>query len=144
MALPETLPVTAGRIIEVSLDDYITTINGLFNILEVCGGLILFFSLGNATEKTSERCLWCASYTFSSNGVVMIISSFLSATSAFYLPTLFYYVLFHGLGALMYIIPGIMLVKESKEVGMPAILSLVIGGFHAFHFSYVTYKKYVE
>ncbi|XP_049527414.1 uncharacterized protein LOC125947105 [Dermacentor silvarum] len=78
-----------GRIFEVSFDEYIGTVNGLFNFLEIVGGMAVYFMVGTPQTR-SQGCLRGTAYTFFFNGIFMIISSFLSATSAHYLPTIFY------------------------------------------------------
>ncbi|XP_077523948.1 uncharacterized protein LOC144135062 [Amblyomma americanum] len=131
------------RIFEVSFDEYVGTVNGLFNFIELCGGWALYFMLGTA-ETSMQRLLGGTAYTYSFNGLFMIITSFLSYTSAHILPTTFYYVMFHGTAALLYICTCIMIVRDSKEVGGPPTLGLMTGGVHSFHCAYATYKNYYE
>ncbi|XP_065289889.1 uncharacterized protein [Dermacentor albipictus] len=132
-----------GRIFEVSFDEYVGTVNGLFNFLEILGGLVLYFMMGN-TETKSQSCLEGTAYTFFFNGIFMLVSSFLSATSSYYLPSLFYYVLFNGTAAFMYIFTSVGVVRESNEVGGPPVVGLMTGGIHAFHCAYSTYKNYYQ
>ncbi|XP_070385858.1 uncharacterized protein [Dermacentor albipictus] len=122
----ETMEVLVRRpIFEVSFSDYVGTVNGLFNFLEV-------------------RCLKGTSFTFWFNGFLMLVASILSATSAFTLPVLFYYVIFHGTAGVLYIFTCITLVRESHEVELVTMVGLMTGGMHAFHCAYATYKLYYE
>ncbi|XP_037576614.1 uncharacterized protein LOC119458825 [Dermacentor silvarum] len=132
-----------GRIIEVTFDEYVGTINGLFNVLEICGGFAMYLML-DKPEGGAPRLLKGTAYTFSFNGFFMVFSSILSATSAHYMPSLFYYVLFQATGSVLYIFCSISLVRKNKEVGMPAMVGLTTGGLHAFHCAYSTYKIYYE
>ncbi|XP_054927999.1 uncharacterized protein [Dermacentor andersoni] len=142
--IAQTMEVLARRpIFEVSFSDYVGTINGLFNFLEVCGGIAVFLMVDRA-ESSSQRCLKGSSFTFWFNGFMMLVSSILSATSSYYLPVLFYYVIFHGTAGVLYIFTSISLVRESHEVELCAMAGLMTGGMHAFHCSYVTYKLYYE
>ncbi|XP_037275674.1 uncharacterized protein LOC119168374 [Rhipicephalus microplus] len=131
------------RIFEVSFSDYVNTINGLFNFLEVCGGFVVFLMM-DQTHTRSESLLKASSYTFFYNGLFMLLSSILSATSAYYLPGLFYYVIYEGTGAVLYIFNCLMIVRESHDTGLTPMVGLMTGGMHAFHCAYSTYKNYYE
>ncbi|XP_077523302.1 uncharacterized protein LOC144134217 [Amblyomma americanum] len=140
----DTMAVLArDRIIEVSFDQYVNTANGLFNFLEVCGGMTLWMMI-ERTEMRVENFLRATAYTFSFNGVFMIMSSILSATSAYYLPLTFYYVLFQGTGSVLYIFTSIIIIRDAHEVKMTAMVGLLTGAFHAFHCAYATHKIYYE
>ncbi|XP_075724009.1 uncharacterized protein LOC142766068 [Rhipicephalus microplus] len=78
-----------GRIFEVSFDEYINTVNGLFNFLEICGGAVVYMMTGT-TDTKSQGCLQGSAFSFLFNGIFMIVSSFLSATSGHYLTGIFY------------------------------------------------------
>ncbi|XP_070377330.1 uncharacterized protein [Dermacentor albipictus] len=140
----ETMEVLVRRpIFEVSFSDYVGTVNGLFNFLEVCGGLAVSLMVDHADSST-QRCLKGTSFTFWFNGFLMLVASILSATSAFTLPVLFYYVIFHGTAGVLYIFTCITLVRESHEVELVTMVGLMTGGMHAFHCAYATYKLYYE
>ncbi|KAL3195736.1 hypothetical protein MRX96_045546 [Rhipicephalus microplus] len=68
------------RIFEVSFDEYVGTVNGLFNVLEICGGFALYLMMGKP-EGRAQGILRGTGYTFSFNGLFMVISGVLSATS---------------------------------------------------------------
>ncbi|XP_049527415.1 uncharacterized protein LOC125947106 [Dermacentor silvarum] len=139
----DTMGAVRGRIFEVSFDEYVGTVNGLFNFLEILGGMVVYFML-STPETKAQGCLRGTAYTFFFNGIFMLVSSFLSATSSYYLPTIFYYVLFNGTGSLMYIFSSIGVVRETNEVGGPPVVGLMVGGIHAFHCAYSTYKNYYD
>ncbi|KAL1448718.1 hypothetical protein MTO96_028154 [Rhipicephalus appendiculatus] len=131
------------RIFEVSFDEYVGTVNGLFNVLEICGGFALYMMM-DRPETSAQKILGGTAYTFSFNGIYMVIAGILSATSGHYLPSIFYYVLFQGTGSILYIFCCILVVRQRSEVGMPAMVGLMTGGLHAFHCAYATYKIYYE
>ncbi|KAL3202535.1 hypothetical protein MRX96_042432 [Rhipicephalus microplus] len=131
------------RIFEVSFDEYVGTVNGLFNVLEICGGFALYLMMGQP-EGRAQGILRGTGYTFSFNGLFMVISGVLSATSGHYLPSIFYYVIFQGTGSVLYIFCCILVVRQKSEVGMPAMVGLMTGAMHAFHCAYSTYKIYYE
>ncbi|KAL3193275.1 hypothetical protein MRX96_046793 [Rhipicephalus microplus] len=148
------------RIFEVSFSDYVNTVNGLFNVLEVsvcqrllswhartrlrsAGGFVVFLMM-DQTHTRSESLLKATSYAFFYNGLFMLLSSILSATSAYYLPGLFYYVIYEGTGAVLYIFNCLMIVRESHDTGLTPMVGLMTGGMHAFHCAYSTYKNYYE
>ncbi|XP_077537464.1 uncharacterized protein LOC144149685 [Haemaphysalis longicornis] len=79
--------VTARRrIFEISFDEYVGTLNGIFNVLEVGGGLVVYMVGGGPQETGPQRCLTGTAFTYWFNGLFMILSSFLSAASAQILP----------------------------------------------------------
>ncbi|KAH7942523.1 hypothetical protein HPB49_024824 [Dermacentor silvarum] len=136
-------------IFEINFNDYIGTVNGLFNFMEILGGATLSVLLTSSDSRRSreskaQRFLCGSAYTFSFNGFYMLVASMLSGTSAVYLPVLFYYVLFQGMGAACYIISGIMVARQTHEVSLQVMVGLCTGGIHAFHFAYVCYKNYAE
>ncbi|KAL1448720.1 hypothetical protein MTO96_028156 [Rhipicephalus appendiculatus] len=131
------------RLFEVSFSDYVGTMNGLFNFLEVCGGCAVFLMMDQTNTRT-ESFLRATSYSFFFNGLFMLVSSILSATSSYYLPGLFYYVMFQGTGGVLYIFTCIMMVRESHDVGLTPMVGLMTGGMHAFHCAYSTYKNYYD
>ncbi|XP_070385840.1 uncharacterized protein [Dermacentor albipictus] len=119
--LPASVPIFKRDrpVFEFNFNDYIGTVNGLFNFMEILGGATLAVLLSSsdarrAGDSKAERFLCGSGYTFSFNGFYMMVSSLLSFTSAVYLPALFY------------------------------MVGLCTGGIHAFHFAYVCYKNYVE
>ncbi|XP_077550805.1 uncharacterized protein LOC144164145 [Haemaphysalis longicornis] len=95
-------------------------------------------------ETKTLRFVCCTAYTFAFNGIHMLFAGLLTFTSAIYLPFLFYYVLFQGVGAACYIVGCVLLVRETHEVSVQAITGLTTGGIHAFHFAYVFYKVYIK
>ncbi|KAK8768178.1 hypothetical protein V5799_015357 [Amblyomma americanum] len=111
--------------------------------LQACGGMTLWMMI-ERTEMRVENFLRATAYTFSFNGVFMIMSSILSATSAYYLPLTFYYVLFQGTGSVLYIFTSIIIIRDAHEVKMTAMVGLLTGAFHAFHCAYATHKIYYE
>ncbi|XP_054927998.1 uncharacterized protein [Dermacentor andersoni] len=140
----EAMEVLArGRIIEVTFDEYVGTVNGLFNVLEIVGGFALYMMM-DKPEGRAPSLLKGTAYTFFFNGFIMVFTSILSATSSHYLPSIFYYVLFQATGSILYIFCSILIVRSNKEVGMPAMVGLTTGALHAFHCAYSTYKIYYE
>ncbi|XP_077523944.1 uncharacterized protein LOC144135059 [Amblyomma americanum] len=128
----------------IDFNDYIATVNGLFNFLEIVGGLVVYMMLGSDRDSHAVRLLSGTSFTFSFNGIYMMASSLLSDSSARILPYLFYYVLFQGTGATCYILSCLMMVRGSSEVSLQALLGLMTGGIHAFHCAHAYYKLYIE
>ncbi|XP_070385847.1 uncharacterized protein [Dermacentor albipictus] len=140
----EAMEVLArGRIIEVSFDEYVGTVNGLFNVLEIVGGFALYMMM-DKPEGRVQSLLKGTAYTFFFNGFIMVFTSILSFTSSHLLPAIFYYVLFQATGSILYIFCSILIVRANKEVGMPAMVGLTTGALHAFHCAYSTYKIYYE
>ncbi|KAL3202517.1 hypothetical protein MRX96_042416 [Rhipicephalus microplus] len=107
------------------------------------GGFVVFLMM-DQTHTRSESLLKATSYAFFYNGLFMLLSSILSATSAYYLPGLFYYVIYEGTGAVLYIFNCLMIVRESHDTGLTPMVGLMTGGMHAFHCAYSTYKNYYE
>ncbi|XP_070385839.1 uncharacterized protein [Dermacentor albipictus] len=149
--LPASVPIFKRDrpVFEFNFNDYIGTVNGLFNFMEILGGATLAVLLSSsdarrAGDSKAERFLCGSGYTFSFNGFYMMVSSLLSFTSAVYLPALFYYVVFQGVGTACYIISGLMVAKQNHDVSVQVMVGLCTGGIHAFHFAYVCYKNYVE
>ncbi|XP_077537528.1 uncharacterized protein LOC144149748 [Haemaphysalis longicornis] len=99
---------------------------------------------GGPQETGPQRCLTGTAFTYWFNGLFMILSSFLSATSAQILPVLFYYVLFGGTAAVFYIIAAVMVFKEKRDSSLQPAMGIITGGLHAAHCMYVTYKLYIE
>ncbi|XP_037499251.1 uncharacterized protein LOC119373298 [Rhipicephalus sanguineus] len=149
--LPAAFPFPKEKhrrpIFELSFEDYIATTNGLFNFLEIVGGIVLNVLVGkNSGGGDSKTLRWLSGtgYTFSFNGIFMMVTSLLSSDSAAYLPVLFYYVLFQATGAASYIVSGLMLARQNHEVSVVVVMGLCSGGMHAFHFAYSCYKNYIE
>ncbi|KAH7973046.1 hypothetical protein HPB52_020832 [Rhipicephalus sanguineus] len=95
--LPAAFPFPKEKhrrpIFELSFEDYIATTNGLFNFLEIVGGIVLNVLVGkNSGGGDSKTLRWLSGtgYTFSFNGIFMMVTSLLSSDSAAYLPVLFY------------------------------------------------------
>ncbi|KAL1448723.1 hypothetical protein MTO96_028159 [Rhipicephalus appendiculatus] len=135
------MEVLAKRIFDISFDDYVGTVNGIFNIIEVIGGAAVYMMTGT-TETSTQGCLQGSAFSFCFNGVFMIVSSFLSGSSGYQLSGLFYYVVFNGTAALMYLIPSVMILKEANEAGMSTMMGLATGSVHAIHCTYSTYEIY--
>ncbi|KAL1418944.1 hypothetical protein MTO96_005485 [Rhipicephalus appendiculatus] len=95
-------------------------------------------------NRPARRFLSGTAYTFSFNGIFMMVSSMLSYQSAVYLPVLFYYVLFQATGAVCYMMSGIMIARQTHEVSVVVVIGLCSGGMHAFHFAYCCYENYIK
>lgn len=133
------------QLFEVSFDAYVGTVNGMFNAMEIASGITLYVLLSMGTvERKSARLLYGLSYAWTFTGIHMMFSSFLSRTSAFVLPLVFYYVLHQGVGGSAFIATSIYFVKDNGEVNGPALMGMLTGAFHAFHFFYVTYVNYLK
>ncbi|XP_075556782.1 uncharacterized protein LOC142588847 [Dermacentor variabilis] len=96
-ALPGSVPIFKRDrpVFQFNFDDYIGTVNGLFNFMEILGGVTLAVLLSSsdprrAGDSKAQRFLCGSAYTFSFNGFYMMVACMLSFTSAVYLPALFY------------------------------------------------------
>ncbi|CAN8008213.1 unnamed protein product [Ixodes pacificus] len=85
-----------------------------------------------------EHFLHDCSAVFTANGCVFLVSSVVDRHSAFLLPKLFYYSLFHFLAAVCYIIGG--LGTLSNSTGLDGVTAIVCGGFHLAHGIYATLR----
>ncbi|KAL3222560.1 hypothetical protein MRX96_049978 [Rhipicephalus microplus] len=121
-------------------------VSAVFVTSAMVGGIVLNVLVGKNSGQHGDsktiRWLSGTAYTFSFNGIFMMVTSLLSSDSAAYLPVFFYCVLFQATGALSYIISS--LTRQYHEVSLAVVVGLCSGGMHAFHFAYSYNKNYIE
>lgn len=120
--------------------EYTMTTDGWLNLLEVVMGTFLWIMYGTLGASTgSEQFLYGCACVFTANGCVFLLSSIMSIQTALMLPRLFYYTLFHLIGAGCYIFGGVGSVGNSSVID--GITAIVCGGLHFVHFIYSLLKN---
>ncbi|XP_077483071.1 uncharacterized protein LOC144093498 [Amblyomma americanum] len=131
-------------IIEVSFGEYVGTVTGLFNFLEIVGGLVLFGLMCSIKENTHLNIfLFSVSYAFSFNGIHIMICSFFSRRTMEIMRQVFYYVFYQMTAAMSYVGASVKLVKDSPAVPVHAVVGIITGGLHFLHFITVSYNVYL-
>ncbi|XP_077537381.1 uncharacterized protein LOC144149609 [Haemaphysalis longicornis] len=131
-------------IFDVSLGDYLSTTSGLFNFLEIIGGLVLFGLMAAIKENTALNIfLFSVSYAFSFNGAHIMICSLFSLHTMKILMRVFYFVFYQMVASLAYVGGSVKLIKESPSVPVHAVVGIITGGIHTLHFLVVVYHTYL-
>ncbi|XP_064460044.1 uncharacterized protein LOC135370261 [Ornithodoros turicata] len=133
---------TMASSIELSVKDYISTLTGILNLLEVLLGLLLLLVVHYTLREltTRVRVLFTINYAYTFNGLHFIIAGCLSLESFSHLQELFYYVLFLTCAGMAYTIGSVCVIKESKSTPVFAILSVTIGGIYYIHAVYAVIR----
>ncbi|XP_070377525.1 uncharacterized protein [Dermacentor albipictus] len=102
------------------------------------GGLYLYVLVSAVPgDSKAVRLLSSSAFTFSFNGVCMLVASMSSPQCAFYLPRTLYYVAFQGLGAFS-------TMQGSQEVPVYSMIGYCVGGLHTVHCVYAYFKVYIQ
>ncbi|KAK8766124.1 hypothetical protein V5799_007097 [Amblyomma americanum] len=90
--------------------------------LRQVGGVALYVLMTTGKrDSKAVRFLAGTACTFGFNGVYMMLSCMMSATSAYYLPRLFYYIVFQGTGAACYLVSSLYIVRDSHQVAVQPV-----------------------
>ncbi|XP_077523303.1 uncharacterized protein LOC144134218 [Amblyomma americanum] len=88
---PPALGIRRRPVFSIGFHDYLERPNGLMNLMEIVGGVALYVLMTTGKrDSKAVRFLAGTACTFGFNGVYMMLSCMMSATSAYYLPRLFY------------------------------------------------------
>ncbi|KAL1476795.1 hypothetical protein MTO96_036237 [Rhipicephalus appendiculatus] len=143
--LPPTLGIRRRPRLVLGFHDYMLRPHGLFDFFEILGGLTVYMMMSSVPLACrASPFLRACSFTCCLGGLHMIVSSMLSPVSAYYLPRIFYYVLFQFAGACCYVTSCISIMHEIQKMSSLCIVGLSTGGLYALHFTYAFYKLYVE
>ncbi|XP_064469078.1 uncharacterized protein LOC135383623 [Ornithodoros turicata] len=125
------LPVLAS----FEVEEYAGSLNGVFTILEVLFGILLYFLMARSTMTTkTETFLYSVSYAYVFNGMHILVSGSISLYSAYVLEHIFYYEAFLMSATITYVVGSTLLVREANMVTFRAIVGLLVGIIHAVHF----------
>ncbi|KAL1448724.1 hypothetical protein MTO96_028160 [Rhipicephalus appendiculatus] len=103
-AQPPIFGLTRRPVLQIGLHDYVSRPNGILNFLEMVGGLVLFSKMSDDRRISKAVGLLSSSAcSFGVSSATMLMANIISPACAYYLPRTFYYVLFHGLGAICYL-----------------------------------------
>nr|XP_037282364.1 uncharacterized protein LOC119175561 [Rhipicephalus microplus] len=87
--------------------------------------------------------LFSISYAFSFNGLHIMFCSFFSRRTLEIMSQVFYTVFYQMTAAVMYAGASMMLVRNSPELPVHAVVGMVTGGLHSINFFVVAYNTYI-
>ncbi|XP_075721677.1 uncharacterized protein LOC142765018 [Rhipicephalus microplus] len=139
------------------------------------GGLVLFSMMSDDRKSSNAvRLLSSSACAFGVSSATMLMANISSPACAFYLPRTLYYVLFHGLGAICYLVGAFCVSQYTQEVplhsyvvfhgasaacylvgafcvalvgsGVPvcSVVGFCTGGLHAVHGAHAYYKEHAR
>ncbi|XP_065298534.1 uncharacterized protein [Dermacentor albipictus] len=130
-------------VVDVTFSEYLGTATGLFNFLEVVGGVVLFLLMCSIKESTNVNLfLFSVSYAFSFNGIHIMFCTFFSRRTMEIMKQVFYNVFYQMTAAVMYAGASVKLLKESPQVPVHAVVGIITGGLHSVDFLVVSYNTY--
>ncbi|XP_070378270.1 uncharacterized protein [Dermacentor albipictus] len=142
---PSIFGIKRRPVFTIGLHNYVGRPNGILNFLEMVGGLYLYVLVSAVPgDSKAVRFLSSSAFTFSFNGVCMLVASMSSPECAFYLPRTLYYVAFQGVGAFCYFIGAFSTMQGSQEVPVYSMIGYLVGGLHTVHCVYAYFKVYIQ
>ncbi|XP_077489642.1 uncharacterized protein LOC144100633 [Amblyomma americanum] len=121
--------------VQVYLRSYTRTADGLFNLVEITMGSLLwalYKALGATTW--SEEFLYFAASAIAINCGVFLLASAFSLPTALVMPRLFYYSMFHLTAAVCYLVGGVGSLRNASIID--GVTATTCGTFHAVNFMY--------
>ncbi|KAL3193269.1 hypothetical protein MRX96_042420 [Rhipicephalus microplus] len=144
-ARPPIFGLTRRPVLRIGLHDYVSRPNGILNFFEMVGGLVLFSMMSDDRKSSNAvRLLSSSACAFGVSSATMLMANISSPACAFYLPRTLYYVLFHGLGAICYLVGAFCVSQYTQEVPLHSRIGFCTGVLHASHSAYASFKVYVQ
>ncbi|XP_070386707.1 uncharacterized protein [Dermacentor albipictus] len=129
--------------LDITFEDYVATFNGLFNVAEMVGGIVLFAIMSmKSLDTKAESFLYGISYAYAFNGMQILLAGFLNHDSAVIVQQLFFYVSHQCIGTLSYVSGAMLLTSQADALSAAGIISMLIGSCHFFHFTHLFFKLY--